>query len=419
MIKKSNTILVLGGDGYFGWNLGLALASRTNANVVLMDSLIKRKWEREVGARTLLSISAPYVRIKAYKKILNKDNLSFEKLNLLNYPAIVSALRKYSPHLVINAAQQPSAPFSMMSPKNTAQTFSNNVIGHLNTLWAITEVDKDISYIKLGSAGCYSGIDADFLPLSKVDLKFRHGRKVGTILQSWLPMHANDFYHQSKISDFLASDLAADVWKMRVATVQQSTIFGAGINENFAPENHSLASRFNYDAVFGTVINRFVCQLAIGEPLTVYGDGEQKTGLISLSDTIENFLNLAQTNLARGEHEVVHNHTTRMSINEVAILISSLSPNAKINYIKNPRKEKAGLLERKVEAHSTTLESHRNRAVKIKKEISLLFNFAKMYRRNINKSIILPKILWQKEEKQILWQNQQTKFSSTMPPLDR
>jgi UDP-sulfoquinovose synthase len=415
MTKKSNTILVLGGDGYFGWNLGLALAHRTNSNVVLLDSLIKRHWEREVGAKTLLPIKTPEARIKSYKKIFGKNNLRFEKLNLLNYSDTVLTIKKYSPHIIINAAQQPSAPFSMTSPQHSAETFYNNVVGHLNALWAIAEVDKNISYIKLGSTGCYAGIDTDLLPLNKVDLKFRRGKKVGTILKSWAPMYATDFYHQSKISDFLASELAADVWDMRVATVQQSTIFGANISENLPVENHSLSGRFNYDAVFGTVINRFICQVAVGEPITVYGDGEQKTGLISLPDTIENFVNLTETNIARGEHEIIHNYTTRMSINEVTVLVSSLSSKSEINYIKNPRKEKAGSLERTTEIHPAVANSHKNKTKKIKKEISLLFDFAKMYKNNIDKSLILPKVLWQKEEKQIPWQNHKTKFSSTTP----
>jgi UDP-sulfoquinovose synthase len=335
-----NNILVLGGDGYFGWSLGLALAKRTNNNVILVDNLIKRIWEKQVSAKPLFPYKNPKDRILEYTRIYGKKNLFFEKLDLLEYDSIVKIIKKYNPSVIVNAAQQPSAPFSMISSKNAGATFCNNILGHLNVVWAIAEVNRDVSYIKLGSAGVYCGVNTDFYPLKRVDLNFKYNKRNHKVLNTWLPMHATDFYHQSKIADFLISDLVAETWGLKMATVQQSTIFGSGINENIKPEHHTLSSRFNYDAVFGTVLNRFVCQLAIKEPLTVYGDGKQETSLISLSDTVDVFLNLIETNLIRGNHEIVHNQTIKMSINEVALLVGSLSKNAYINYIKNPRKEK-------------------------------------------------------------------------------
>src|SRR5271154_7001687 len=115
---KEQTILILGGDGYLGWSLGLAIANRTDWNVVLADKLIKREWEHEVGAKLLVPLPSPAKRIKQYKKIFKKSNLSFEKVDLLDEKATTKLVRKYRPCAIINAAQQPSAPFSMMNAKN-------------------------------------------------------------------------------------------------------------------------------------------------------------------------------------------------------------------------------------------------------------------------------------------------------------
>jgi len=398
---KKETILIFGGDGYLGWTLGLAFAKRTDFNIILADNMIKRSWEKEVGAKVLVPFKSPSERITEYKRIFGKSNLLFEELELLDHGAIVKIIKKYNPTIIINAAQQPSAPFSMKNAKNAAATFNNNVVGHLNTLWAIAETDKKIKYIKLGSAGCYSGVDTDCVPLDKIDLNFNYKGKDQKVLKSWLPMYATDFYHQSKINDFLLNELAGDVWKLKIATVQQSTIFGATIDENFPEENQSLCTRFNYDSVFGTVINRFICQLHVGWPLTVYGEGNQNTGLISLSDTVDNFINITQADLVPGDHKVVHNYTLRMSINEIADTIVAIGGPATVAHIKNPRKEMDGKLKKEVEVHDIIQNSHKDKDKKIKKELLNLIEFVGRYKKNIDASLIMPKILWEKEQKSI------------------
>ena len=393
---EKNNILILGGDGYLGWTLGLAFANRTDFNVVLADNMVKRVWEKEVGAKGLVPFKNPSQKIIEYGRIFNRYNLVFEKLDLLDYDAVLKIIKRYKPTVIINAAQQPSAPFSMMSAKNSTATFANNITGHLNVVWAISEADKNIKYIKLGSAGCYCGIDTDFVPLEKADFIFNKNNKQHKVLNSWLPMYATDFYHQSKITDFLINELASDVWKLKIATVQQSTIFGATIEENHPVENAALSTRFNYDAVFGTVINRFVCQLQIGSPLTVYGQGNQVTGLISLSDTVNNFLNVASTDIKAGQHKVMHNYTVRMSINEIAQKIVDIGGATSVLHIDNPRKETETTLKREVQVHKDILGSHKDRDEKFDRELLNLIEFTSRYAANINEAVIMPKILWRK-----------------------
>lgn len=408
--SADETILILGGDGYLGWSLGLAFANRTNKRVVLVDNLVKRKWEKEAGAKLLVPMKKPEARIAAYTKIYHKSNLSFVKLDLLNKKAVSKLIKKYQPSVIINAAQQPSAPFSMMNAKNAGVTFLNNIVGHLNVLWAIAETDKNIKYIKLGSAGCYSDTDTDYLPLEKKDFTFKHKGKTRKIMQSFMPMQATDFYHQSKISDFLIDDLCAKVWGLKVITIQQATIFGATIKENNDPSKHALSARFNYDAVFSTVLNRFMCQLVIGHPITIYGDGQQKTGLISLTDTVENIMRLAKpsTKVVPGNHLVVHNYTHRLSIEEIANMLAKIDPSINIQHITNPRKEMAGVLNREVEVHGAINKTTN----KLEQELAKLLKFTQHYKNNIDQSIIMPKILWDKQEQETV-----KKSRSLLKPL--
>ncbi len=396
MDRQNQTVLVLGGDGYLGWSLGIAIAHRLGVKVVLADKLVKRVWEKAVGVKLLVPLARPSERIREYERIYRKRNLIFERIDLLDPEATARVIRKYRPSAIVNAAQQPSAPYSMMSPKNAAETFSNNIVSHLNALWAVAEIDKSILYIKLGSAGCYGGVNTDYIPLTKTDFSFEYGGGPRKIVQSWLPMCATDFYHQSKITDFLIDDMGADLWKLRVITVQQATIFGATVEENHPEDRRGLVTRFNYDHIFSTVLNRFVCQAVIGHPITVYGEGNQQTGLMSLPDTVNSFLNLLNLDVGRGEHRVIHNYTHRLSIGEIAEAVRKLRPQARITYLKNPRRESESGLAKQIEVHPSLQEAHKEKEKKFLREIETLIAFAERYKDSIDPSLIPPKVHWER-----------------------
>jgi UDP-sulfoquinovose synthase len=396
MRRENQAVLVLGGDGYLGWSLGIAMAHRLGGKVVLVDKLIKRKWEKAVGAKLLVPLAQPSERIRQYERIYRKRSLIFEKVDLLDQEATAQVIRKYRPAAIVNAAQQPSAPYSMMSAKHAAETFSNNIGGHLNALWAVAGIDKSILYIKLGSAGCYGAVNTDYIPLAKTDLSFEYGGGPRKILQSWLPMHATDFYHQSKIADFLIDDLGAELWKLRVITVQQGIIFGATVEENDSEEHRGLVTRFNYDHVFSTVLNRFVCQAVIGHPITVYGEGKQRTVLMSLRDTVNSFINLLHLDVRCGEHRVIHNYTHCLSIREIAEAVKKLRPEARITYLKNPRREPESGLAKQIEVHPSLREAHNGKEEKFMRELEIMIAFTERYKDNIDPSIILPKVRWER-----------------------
>jgi UDP-sulfoquinovose synthase len=179
-------------------------------------------------------------------------------------------------------------------------------------------------------------------------------------------------------------------------TVQQSTIFGATIPENEPVQNHALSTRFNYDHVFSTVMNRFICQAVIDHPMTVYGGGQQRTGIISLADTVDNFMKFAEMDIRPGEHAVLHNYTHRVSICEIADAIKQLRPDAKIIYLKNPRNESEDGRKKEVEIHPSIADSHEGKDEKFMRELEKMLTFTERYKMNIDPSIILPKVNWEK-----------------------
>lgn len=382
----------MGGDGYLGWSLALALANRTENRVVIVDNLIKRKWESSVGVAPLVELTPPQERIALYEKVFKKRNLEFVNVDLRCYDDVHAIVREYLPKAIINAAQQPSAPFSMMSPGNAKLTFENNSDTNLNVLWAISQVSPEIKYIKLGSAGSYLSIDADYIPKAKVDFRFQYKGEERKILNTWLPMQASDFYHQSKANAFLLSDLCASMWGLKVITVHQSTIFGHTIPENASVDRHGLMTRYNYDHIFGTVINRFACQAVLNHPLTVYGDGSQKTGVISLTEAVDNFIRLLEVDVEPGKHMVEHNYTHKISINRIASELRDAT-GVEIEHIENPRVEAATALEKRFEEPAVN-SCEVNDMAGFKREMSRLLEFTTIYKGAISSDQIMPKVKW-------------------------
>ncbi|MFA6099110.1 MAG: NAD-dependent epimerase/dehydratase family protein [Patescibacteria group bacterium] len=392
-MKLGKSIIILGGDGYFGWSLGLAMANRTKQHVILVDNLIKRRWEKEIKVRPLLPYQLPAQRMRAYRKLFHKSNLAFEKADIADYRQIARLIHKYQPRCIINAAQQPSAPFSMIGPEHAKTTFTTNIITNLNTLWAIALCDKNIFYLKLGTSGSYMGLDLDYIPNNRVALRFQYQGKTRRIRKSWLPMQTTDFYHQSKITDFEISEMCAQLWNLRILTVQQSIIYGATIPENKKPSHQSLATRYNYDGVFGTVINRFICQTAIGHPLTVYGTGENEVGLISLQDTVSHFLLFSNFRVPAGRHAVEHNYTIRLPIKKIAQVIAGIAHRPVIHSVPHPRYEKSQKLRTKVEQSATVVINAKTLAA-FTNEMKELYEFTRRYKHDINAKIIMPHVFW-------------------------
>ena len=318
-MKKSNTIVVLGGDGYLGWPLSLKLAIKNpDQKIIIADNEFRRNQVIQNGSDSILPILKPAERISAFKRIYGQNNLEFVSLNV-NSDGIEKLFAEEQPHTVYHLAQQCSAPFSMKNIEQALFTIQNNEIGNMRVLWAVRQHIPDAHLIKLGSFGEYAkgGIDVAegyFYPEY-------NGKKATEPLP--YPRESDDIYHITKINDSNFVSLACRKWGLRITDIMQSTVFGSYTEEIGAyPELHT---RFDYDEMFGTVLNRFMAQTLVGNPLTVYGTGLQRTGLMALNDSINSLAEMFKNISPKGIHKVI-NHVTVKSycINEIADIVKTI-----------------------------------------------------------------------------------------------
>lgn len=381
----SKVIMVLGGDGYIGWSYGLHRAITTDDRVVLVDSYLKRSLQKRVGVEELSAIPYLNERVTLFRNLFGKSNLESACLDVANYQSISDFIDRYKPDVILNAAQQPSAPLSMMSPEMASLTLTNNQQTILNVLWAVKDLSPKTIVVNMGSAGAYLSIDSDFIPDSPVNLRFLHDGNNHRVINTWLPMQASDFYHQSKSHTFALTDICTKLWGMKAITIQQSTVFGQCADQSLPDE---LYSRMSYDHLFGTVLNRFVCQAVLGIPLTVYGNGLNNTNIISLCDTIKVIEMAMDYPLSEGEHKVINSFTDTMSIGQIALKVIDIYGKGSIDHIENPRKEGTLLQQKEFARFIDKNDGDLNRCIKS------TLDFVSRFAYNINPAHFNPTVKW-------------------------
>jgi UDP-sulfoquinovose synthase len=338
-LDMKETILVLGGDGYYGWPIALKLAvTRPNTKIIIVDNEWRRNTVCKVGSDSLLPIARLSKRIAAYKDIYGQDNLHYKYMDV-NSNALEELIKEEQPHTIYHMAQQCSAPYSMLGLTESLYTINNNEGNNMRLLWAVRKHIPEAHIIKMGSMGEYAtsgGIDIAegyFYP------EF-NGKKAVNPLP--FPRQSDDVYHISKINDSNYLSMACRKWGLRITEVMQSTLFGVYTDEMVNCED--LYTRFDYDDIFGTVVNRFLTQAVAGHPLTVYGKGNQTTGIMPMKDAVNSLEMIAGTRPEAGVHVVV-NHVTKANctINELAENVKALAEplgyNVTINHVFDPRSE--------------------------------------------------------------------------------
>lgn len=380
--------MVLGGDGYIGWSYGLHRALGTDDRVILVDSYLKRSLQKKVGVEEIYPMPYLTEKVAMYRRLAGKTNLESVCLDVANYGSIGSYIERIKPDVILNAAQQPSAPLSMMSPGYASLTLTNNQQTTLNVLWAVSASSRSTKVIDMGSAGAYLSIDADLIPSRPVDLFFwSNGKKhERCVSNTWLPMQSSDFYHQSKVISFGITELCSKVWGLDVITVQQSTVCGQCAADDLPPE---LYSRLNYDHIFGTVLNRFVCQAVTGNPITVYGDGKNRTNLISLCDTVKTIDSLVDGASDVKGHTAVNSFTHTLSILEIAEMVARIYGRGQIQHIANPRKEATLIQEKAFE--SNVLDTVKG---DLDACVQQTIDFVNRFKYNINSNLFSPMVSW-------------------------
>lgn len=326
-------ILILGGDGYLGWPQSMYL-SRRGHHVAIFDSLARRHFDLEHGYDSLLPITTIQARVEAWRALTGCAMELFIG-DVLDYDMLSEVFQKFQPEAIVDFAEQRSAPYSMIDRKHAVYTQTNNVIGTLNLLYAIKEFCPAAHLVKLGTMGEYGTPNID---IEEGFIEIEHnGRK--DVLP--YPKQPNSFYHLTKVHDSHNIMFCCKIWGLRSTDLNQGIVYGVHTDETQLDPR--LATRYDYDQVYGTALNRFCAQAVAGHPLSVYGKGQQIRGYINIRDTMRCIELTLLNPPAQGEYRVFNQITEQFSILEVAERVVRLGQtqglDPVIEAIANPRVE--------------------------------------------------------------------------------
>jgi UDP-sulfoquinovose synthase len=374
-------ISVLGGDGYCGWATALHLSARGHS-VSIVDSFVRRLWDHELGVETLTPIRPMPERLKAWED-LRGSKIDLFVGDVTDYEFLSSAIQAFEPDAVVHFAEQRAAPYSMIDRKHAVFTQVNNIVGTLNVLFALREFRPDCHLVKLGTMGEYGTPNID-IEEGYITIE-HHGRK-DTLPY---PKQPGSFYHLSKVHDSHNILFACRTWGLRATDLNQGIVYGTVTDE--IERDESLINRFDYDEIFGTVLNRFCVQAAMGHPLTVYGKGGQTRGYLDIRDTVR-CLNPA----APGECRVFNQFTEQFSVIEVARMVQSaaakLGRDVEIDHLPSPRVEAQ---EHYYNAkHSKLIDLGLKPHYLSESLLDTLMNIALKYQDRVDASTFLPQVNW-------------------------
>ncbi|MDF5708105.1 MAG: NAD-dependent epimerase/dehydratase family protein [Nostoc sp. S4] len=379
-------VLVIGGDGYCGWATALYLSNR-GYEVGILDSLVRRHWDNELGVETLTPIALIHQRLQRWQDLAGKSIDLFVG-DITNYEFLSKALHQFQPNAIVHFGEQRSAPFSMIDREHAVVTQVNNVVGTLNLLYAMREDFPDCHLVKLGTMGEYGTPNID---IEEGYITIEHNGRKDTLPY---PKQPGSMYHLSKVHDSHNIHFACRIWGLRATDLNQGVVYGVLTEETGMDE--LLINRLDYDGVFGTALNRFCIQAAIGHPLTVYGKGGQTRGFLDIRDTVR-CVELAIANPAEaGEFRVFNQFTEQFSVGDLALMVkkagNAMGLNVEINNLDNPRVEKE---EHYFNAKNTKLLDLGLQPHFLSDSLlDSLLNFAVKYQKRVDKKQILPKVSW-------------------------
>ena len=379
-------ICVLGGDGYCGWATALYLSSKGHA-VSVVDNFVRRQWDFEIGAQTLTPIQPLTDRLRVWQELTGKSIEQFIG-DVNDYDFLAGVIERFQPDAVVHFAEQRSAPYSMIDRKHAVFTQVNNVVGTLNLLFALKELRPECHLVKLGTMGEYGTPNID---IEEGYIRVEHNGRSDLLP---FPKQPGSFYHLSKVHDSHNMMFACRIWGLRATDLNQGVVYGTVTDEVGLDE--ALINRFDYDDVFGTVLNRFCAQAAAGHPLTVYGKGGQTRGFLDIRDTVR-CIEIACLNPARpGECRVFNQFTEQFSVLELAKMVQSaarkLDMNVTIEHLTGPR----------VESEEHYYNAKHSRLIDLGLQphylsdslLDSLMNIAIRYHERIDTSLFLPQVQW-------------------------
>jgi UDP-sulfoquinovose synthase len=326
-------VLVLGGDGYLGWPTAMSL-SASGHDVAVVDKFLRRAMSTELGAGSLTPIQSLQERVRAWRELSGQE-ISYWIGDLMDAPFVDRVFTEFGPEAVVHYGEQPSAPYSMIDRKHAVDTQTNNVIGTLNVLFALRDITPEGHLVKLGTMGEYGTPNID---IEEGFIEIHHEGRSDTLP---FPKMPGSLYHLSKVHDSHNIQFACRTWGLASTDLNQGVVYGIRTPETDLDER--LCTRFDYDEVLGTVLNRFCVEAVVGHPLTVYGKGGQTRGFLNIVDTLQCVRLAVENPAAPGEFRVFNQFTEQLSVNDLAHIVArvgeSLGINVEVRSIEDPRIE--------------------------------------------------------------------------------
>ncbi|KAJ9701993.1 hypothetical protein PVL29_003969 [Vitis rotundifolia] len=381
-------VMVIGGDGYCGWATALHLSNK-NYEVAIVDNLVRRLFDHQLGLDSLTPISSIHNRIRRWKSLTGKS-IQLYIGDICDFEFLSESFKSFEPDAVVHFGEQRSAPYSMIDRSRAVFTQHNNVIGTLNVLFAIKEFREQCHLVKLGTMGEYGTPNID---IEEGYITITHNGRTDTLPY---PKQASSFYHLSKVHDSNNIAFTCKAWGIRATDLNQGVVYGVRTDETEMHEE--LCNRFDYDGVFGTALNRFCVQAAVGHPLTVYGKGGQTRGYLDIRDTVQ-CVELAIANPAqRGEFRVFNQFTEQFSVNDLATLVTKAGKKLGLDVqtisVPNPRVEAE---EHYYNAkHTKLIELGLKPHLLSDSLLDSLLNFAIKFKDRVDTKQIMPSVSWRK-----------------------
>lgn len=392
-------VLILGGDGYLGWPTAMYFSKRGH-DVTVVDNYFRRNACTELDVGMLYPVPTLVERAKIWHELTGKeikvvigDLTDAEVMRGLfdgrvEYTWPVDRIFSGVPETVVHYAEQPSAPYSLINYKYANITITNNLLVTNNLMFALRDFSRDTHVIHVGTMGEYGTPNID---IEEGWIEIEHkGRKDKFLF----PRQASSLYHTTKIMDTDLMWFGVRMWDLQITDLMQGPVYGLETEDSVIDER--LRTIFNYDEIFGTILNRFIVQAIVDYPLTVYGKGGQTRGYLNINDTLQCVHKAAETPAKKGQLRIFNQIMETFSANELAEKVQDvgrkLGYQVKIDHLENPRKEAEehyynptyqGLIDIGVEPHYLTDDV-----------LEGMFQVVEQYKSNIRKDVIFRGIKW-------------------------
>ena len=392
-------VLILGGDGYLGWPTAMYFSQR-GYDVTVVDNYFRRNACTELDVGMLYPVPSLMERAKIWYELTGKEikvvigDLSDPEImrsffsGRVEYSWAVDKKFTGIPETVMHYAEQPSAPYSLINYKYANITIYNNLLVTNNLMFALRDFSRGTHVVHVGTMGEYGTPNID---IEEGWLEIEHKGRKDKFLY---PRQASSLYHTTKIMDTDLMWFGVRMWDLRITDLMQGPVYGIETPESVV--NHKLKTIFNYDEIFGTILNRFIVQALVDYPLTVYGKGGQTRGYLNINDTLQCVHTSEKAPAQQGELRIFNQIMETFSVNQLADKVQQagkmLGYDVKINHIENPRKEAEehyynptyqGLVEIGVKPHYLTDEV-----------MTGMMRVVERYKENIRRDVIFRGVKW-------------------------